>query len=345
MPNPFPDEFFTVESGNRILGNQAAYIRISGERRTAKRVHYGAPARRRNLRPIADQAVAMLHSYESFPIDMLTLQKLRSFEQYQQDRGVDYLRHNLEEAARRQQNTRIIATASVLRYGKLYFNSDGDLLPSSSGADSNLTVDFAVPATHQDQINGIIDASWANVNTDIPTHINNLQQYALQETGMELEACLYGINVPKYIRQNVFCTAYLSRNSDFNGQIVRTNEIPDGLFGIKKWIPVWKSFYESDDDGTVSEIWNDDLAVFVPNVDQPNKMGWWKAYEGSFPVPRTLDVQRDPMSAITSAEIVYGMGSYAQLSLNPVGAEVYHFDTFLPALRNEKAIFQVDTAF
>ena len=68
-------------------------------------------------------------------------------------------------------------------------------------------------------------------------------------------------------------------------------------------------------------------------------------YEGSMPVPRTLDVQRDPMAAIKSAEIVYGMGSYAVAGHNPMGVEVYHFDTMLPGIKNEKAPFMADVAF
>lgn len=345
VPNPFPDEFFQVSSANRILGDRAKYIRISGERRTAKRAMYGSPARRRSLKDIGDQTIRMLHEYESFPIDMMMLQKLRSFEQYQQDEGMDWVAYQLKEASTRHMNARVIATASVLRYGAIYWDSNGNLLPSSSGADTNFTVDMQVPATHKDQCNGNISASWALVNTDIPTDIANLQQYSQQETGLRLTACLYGVNVAKYIRQNNFCQAFLSRNPGFNDKMVTTNEIPDGLFGIEKWIPVYSSFFVSDNDTTVNEMWDDDLAVFVPNVAQPDKMVWWAMYEGSMPVPRTLDVQRDPMAAIKSAEIVYGMGSYAVAGHNPMGVEVYHFDTMLPGIKNEKAPFMADVAF
>lgn len=344
VPNPFPDEFFKTSPGNRILGDRAKYIRISGERRTSKRVKYGAPAIRRSLRDIGDQAIRCLHDFESFAIDMLVLQQLRAFEKYQQDQGVDWLRYQLQEAARRQQNTRVITTASVLRHGAIYWDSNGDLLPSSSGADTNYTIDFQIPASHKNQISGIVDSSWALASTDIPTHINNLQQFAIQETGMRLTAALYGINVSRYIRQNSFCQAFLSRNPDFNSKLVTTNEIPDGLFGIDKWIPVWSSFYEKDD-GTIAEIWDDDLCVFVPNVSQPDRMTWFAQFEGSFPVPKSIEIQRDPMSAINNFELVYGMGSYAQITVSPPGVEVNYFDTFLPGIRNEKAVFQVDCAF
>ena len=344
VPNPLPPEFMAVADGNRVLGDQAKYIRISGERRTAKRSKYGAPAIRRSLRDIGDARVRCLYNFESFSIEMTMLMKLMAFERYAQDEGMDWVRYQIEEAARRQQNTRIITTLSALANGAIYWDGDGNLLPNSSGANTDFTVDFAIPATHKNQCNGNIPASWALVNTDIPDAINRLQLFSLDETGMEFTACLYGKNVSKYIRQNSFCQTFLSRNETWNGKLTKTNEIPDGLFGLQ-WKPMWKSLYETDDNGTVANMWPDDLAVFVPNVDQPEKMTWWAMFEGSIPVPKTIDVQRDPLAAIRGAEIVYGMGSYSAVSLAPLAAEVYHFDVFLPAIRNEKAIFLATVAF
>lgn len=345
VPNPFPKELFVTPPANRVMGDRAKYVRISGERRTAKRAKYGSPAVRRSLRDVGDASIRLLHDHESFGVDMMVLQQLRSFEKYEQDQGLDWLRYQLTEAGRRQQNTRVITTASMLRYGAIYWDSNGNLLPSSSGADANMTASVAIPATHQNQINGQISASWALANTDIPSQIEGLKRYMLEETGMELNACLYGKNLATYIRANNFCQAFLSRNPGFNDEMLRTNAIPDGLFGIEKWIPVYTSFYEKDDTGTIAEIWNDDLGVFIPNVDQPDKMHWWWHGEGSFPVPRSIDVQRDPMSAIKNFDLVYGMGSYAIPTASPPSFEVYHFDTFLPVIRNEKAVFQATVAF
>lgn len=342
VPNPFPQELFNVAPANRIMGDRAKYIRITGERRTAQFAKYGSPARRRSLRDISSQNVRMMHSFESFPIDLTVLQQLQSFEQYVQDEGVDWLSYQLEEAAKRQVNARIIATASTLRYGEIYIDTNGNLLPTSSGAAE--TYSFNVPSSHKDQINGVISASWALSSTDILGQLRNLRQYAAQETGIMPTTALYGVNVPSYIQNNDYALSYLSRNTSMNDKIMNSGEIPDGFGDIKRWIPVYTSFFE-DADGTNQEIWNDDLVVFLPDLNQPDKMNWWAMYEGSFPIPRTLDVQRDPMQTIRNAETVYGNFSYGTLTINPVGAEIYHGDTFLPGLRNEKAIFMADVAF
>ncbi len=341
VPNPFPQEFFNVAPANRIIGDRAKYVRLFGERRTSMRAQYGSPARRRSLKDIGDQTVRCTHNYESINIDYVMLQKLRSFEQYQQDEGVDWLRYQIAEAAQRQMNSRIIGVASALSQGALYWDTDGNVLPSSSGADANQTVDFGIPATHKNQINGIIDASWALHNTDIPTHLRKIQQFAAQETGVVPTTALYGINIPKYIQQNDFCMAYLSRDGQFRTSY-KGNQIPDGLFGIDRWIPVYTTFFE-DSGGTTRLIWDDDLLVLVPNVSQPNKMNWWAMYEGSFPVPKTIDVQRNPDITPDAFDLQYGMFSYAVGRFDPPAMEVFYGDTFLPGLRGEKFIYQIDT--
>ncbi len=342
VPDPFPPEFSQVLPQHRIIGDKAKYIRISGERRTSKLAKYGSPARRRTLRDVGDATVKCLHTFEEYQIDPTILMSLRSFEQYEQDKGLDWLRYQNEEAAKRYQNTRTIGKASVLANGALYWDVDGNLLPSSSNAFE--TYSFGVPATHQNQINGNITVSWASHTADILGDIRRVKQYSRQETGLEIEAALYGINVPKYIQQNDYSSAYLSRNATMNEKMMISGEIPDGFGDIKKWYPVYNTFYESDDAGTVSTIWNNDMVCFVPNVTQPDKMTWWAQFEGSFPVPISIDVLPGG-DAMNNFRIEYGMFAYALPSANPPGFTVFHGDTELPAIRNEKAIYQAIVAF
>jgi len=343
VPNPFPADLFNVAPKNRIIGDRAKYIRIGGERRTSSIATYGSPSRRRTLKEIGDAKVRMLHTFEEIQIDPLVMLQLQSFEKYQQDQGMEWLQYQLDEAAKRTVNTRIISTASTLRHGAIYYDATGQLLPNSSGAAR--TIDFNVPATHKDQCNGNISASWALDTTDILGDLRNLRQYAKQETGLEFDTALYGINLPRYIQQNPTTQSYLSRNSGMNDYILQSGEIPTGFGGVKNWIPVYTSFFESDDAGTVSEIWDDDLMVLIPSISQPDKMTWWGMFEGSFPVPKTIDIQRDPMGAQNAYETMFGMFSYAIPGHNPPGYTIHYGDVWLPGLRNEKAIFMADVAF
>src|ERR1051325_3164987 len=91
IPNPFPPEFFAVNPSNRVLGDKANYVRITGERRASKLAKYGSPARRRALRDIGEQPVRCLSTAEMIQIDPVVLQQLRSYQEYEQDKGMDWL--------------------------------------------------------------------------------------------------------------------------------------------------------------------------------------------------------------------------------------------------------------
>lgn len=338
IPNQLPDTLFSVKE--RFLGDKGRFRELTGERRTAKRTHYGSPAIKRNLRDVGDRDVRMWHNFEEIEIDILMLQKLQSVDKYEQDMGKSWLADQLEQAAMRLQNNRVAAVTSVLRYGAIYWDSDGNLLPSSSGADTNLTVSFNVPANNQNQLNGIISASWALNNTDIPTQILSLKAQAAKDTGYQLTTAFYGKNIPSYLFKNDFMQSYLSRNTGFNDQYMRTAEIPDGLLGFK-WIPVYEMFFE-DNDGTNQSLWGDDLVVFTPDVMDEQYMKWWMPMEGSFQVPRSLSIPRDVSNILSNFETVHGIFSYAEMITNPPSAVGRYGDTFLPALRNPSVIYQAD---
>ena len=343
VPNPFPPELLNVPSGNKIMGDKAKYIKITGERRTSLFNKYGSPPRARALRDVSDAAMRLLHTFESFEIELTQVQNLHAFEQYVQDQGMDWLNYQLTEAAHRPMNTRITSLASVLRYGQIYIDVDGNLLPNSSGAD--VTVDFNIPATHQNQINGIIDVSWANNSANIPRQIASLQANSLQETGMPLTTALYGKNVLTYMTTNDYVLDYLSRHEQMRDSILRDNTIPPGLFGIKNWHPVWTSFFE-DQNGVVQEIWDNDLCVMMPDISQPDQMNWWGAYEGSYPVPRKLEIQKNLKDPFANYELVYGFFGFALIRTDGVpGYKVFTGDTALFGPKNEKALYQIDTAF
>lgn len=341
VPNPFPPELFTVKPTNKVLGDRAKYITISGERKLSKVVKYGASPILRALADVGDKPVRMLHMNEYFTIDVLMLQKLRSFEKYTQDEGLDYLRYQIEYAGKRHANTRIITAASMLRFGKIYIDSDNNILPNSTNADTDLTIDAGVPAGNLNQVGGIFSISWANPTADIQGHVRNLKQYALQLTGLPLTTAFYGINIPTYVQMNEHVQAFWSRNPQMHASFMQTNELPDNFLGIKKWVPVYSSFFESAS-GTNVEIWDDDQITFTPEVSQPDKMGWWAQYEGSYAIPRSLQPVKDAMGALAEYETVFGQFAYAVPDPKKPSFDVIHGDTHLPGLKNPNAVFMVD---
>ena len=343
IPDPFPPEFSVVKPSNRILGDRAKYTRINGARTTAKLAAYGAPGRRVPLQPISQVPFRMLFVAMEINIDANMLNKLQAFEQYVQDEGLDWLAYQISEVAKRMVNTRIVAKASMLRYGVIYWDADGNILPSAGGAAFSFSAN--IPANNQNQLNGIIAAPWPLANTDILGHIRKLKQQSAQDTGLRPEHCMYGLNIPLYFQTNATLQAYLARNPNWRDTLVDTGDIPGNFAGIKRWTNVSHAFFE-DQNGTNQLLWDDDLCVFTPEMNQPDKMDWWGMYEGSAAVLNGFDAYADPMGAMKNLKQEYGQSGYSvPLLTPPLGWTSFFQDCWLGAIKNEKAVYQADTTF
>lgn len=345
VPNPFKFggmDLFSVSEGDRVIGDKFRFVTLKGERRTVKRAEYGAPSRGRALKDPGYVDGRLVHFFEHIDLDPLVYQQLHSPEAYVQDQGIEILSDEIESAGIRLANDRIVMVASTLRHAALYFDADGDILPSSSGAE--YTFSFNRSANNANQLNGIISASWALTNTDIPTQLINLKSTAAETHGYEPEVCFYGKNVPKYLMQNDHIGAFLQRNPGYNDEYLRTNKIPDGLFGFK-WVPVYTAFYE-DSAGTNQQLWDDDLCVFTPGVaDLGERMRWWAFKEGSFMVPTSMDVRANINNPFANFKTEYGQFAYCVPKVNPVAATVHYGDTCSPVLRKADATYAATVAF
>jgi hypothetical protein len=332
IPNPFPPAFF--KSTKKVTGNRGRYTRFTGERRTARSTKYGAPARNRGLRDVGEVDVKLLHTFESQTMDPLVMKQLRSKDSYELDKGLNEVSRQVTEFKRLFDNLRVAAVAQVLRNGILYFDGDGNLLPSSSGAvDSH---SFQMSANNQNQLNSIITASWALNTTDIPLQLRNLKKRSRRLTGYPLKYAFYGESIPSYLTANDYVLDYLARNPTMQAKWLDSAEIPDGLFGFT-WVPAYEAFYE-DADGTNQDLWNGDSVVFTPEVSDD----WWEFLEGSFEVPTTVNVMTDAEAAMRSLATQHGMFGYGVVTHNPPTVCGYYGDTFIPALKVPDAIFQAD---
>lgn len=338
IPDVLPPEFFSVKE--QVLGDKANYIKYTGTRQVARLTPYGSPPRQTRKVDISDQAVRLLHAYEEMPFSQELYDIFRQWEDYkpQQARALQQIDHQARVFRQRFDNLRVAATTMVLgNMGILYFDVDGNLLPSSSGAD--LTVDFGVSANNKNQINGIISASWATAATDIITQIINLKKIAVQTTGYPLETVLYGSKIPGYFAANTTVQNFMARNSSMNDFFLKTHEIPQGFMDLK-WKPAYNSFF-NDSGGTNREIFDGDRAVFCPKIDK----NVWTFFEGSFPVPSEYGViYPDATAALKAMVDRYGMGRYAYIPnpTTPVTIMDAAFDTFMPMLRVPDAFFFCD---
>jgi len=326
---------------DKTLGNAGFYFKVEGTRQTAQQVAYGAPSKSMVGKGVSKQPVTLLHSFENFTHDPILLNLLKSLNDGTQQRGVELVGRKIAEFTQRFVNLRRAAWYSALALGKIYFDVNGDMLPSSAGA--VLTVDFSVPAGNQNQLdwdgNGaIIGASWATASTDIIGDLRELKLASIALTGYKLKYAYYGSNLPGYFATNTTLKEYLARNQSANAALLK-GEIPDGLMGLT-WIDAQHAFFE-DAGGTNRFFWGGNTVVFTPD---PADIGWWGMIEGSYLVPSDVgQLYGDALAAINALREVFGTFGYAKIGHDPVGITQYGGDTFLPVIAVPNSVFIADT--
>jgi len=336
VPRLLPPEFYRRNPADQVLGNKARLINYTGTRKNAQVLPYASPAKQIEQMARESQDVILLHTIEKIPFQAELYMQLRQLDNYTvQKMAADEIAYQAMNAVTRQTNLESSAVHVMLANGKLWFDSSGNLLATSSGAD--LTVDYGVPANNLNQLNSLISASWATTSTDIPKQINNIKMTAVQTTGYPLKTALYGKNVMSYLLQNDFVKYYLARNPAANERWKDTNQIPDGLFDLK-WIPMQNTFFESSS-GTVTEIFGGDTVTFCPDI-QPMT---YSIYEGSYPVPKSLMLAQNVEQQLANFEVKYGPFGYGMIAPDsPAQILGVYGDTFLPRLKVPSAFFIAD---
>jgi hypothetical protein len=267
-----------------------------------------------------------------------------------QDMGRQTIARNLVDFGLRFRNLRVSCVYSIFRYGAIYFDALGNLLPNATGA--FYTLSFGVPVGNTGQLDilgegAIIDASWATVGTGIITHIREIRHAARVKTGYPIRHAFYGANIPGYLLSNTQISGLIVANPQLQQAIAMApSEIPQGLLGLQ-WHPMDDAFYVAgagttaiggDATGTPQGWSNDDGIVFTPDPSPD----WWGFIEGTFPVPTTCDIVSGMEAALGSFTQAQGAFSYAKVGHNPPGIEHFAGDTFLPLLKNPWAVFLAD---
>lgn len=332
-----PPSFLTPNK--TVEGNRGSYTKVEGTRKTARIIQYGSPSQKRGLAGISEQAVTLLHTFEHQNHDPTVLQNLLSEDsEVKQVMGKQSIARQVSEFGALFKNLRVSAVYSAMAQGAIYFDGDGNLLPTSSGA--KVTVDFAVPAGNQDQLDvfgtgAIISASWATAATLIGAQIRALKVAALKKTGYPLVHAFYGSSIPDYLYANTQISAMIAGSPRLS-EAAANGDIPQGLCGLQ-WHPVNAAFYDDYTD-TIRDWFASDKVVFTPDPSPD----WYEFIEGTYPVPNGLGVSSDALAALANVTATAGAFSYATITDDPVGIKHLAGDTFLPVIKVPGAIFIAD---
>jgi len=335
VPNPFDPAFLTTT--RPVDGDYAEYRKVEGNRQLAQRVAYGAPSKNVTLKGVSEIPVKLIHVFENIRHKPAVMNNLLSDNEQRQLLGEQEIGRQTKDFKVRFMNLRISAVASALALGAVYFNADGQLLSSSTGA--VVTIDYGVPAGNKNQLNwdtngNIISASWGTAATNIVAQMSDLTSAAIKLTGYPIDTAYYGENVAGYLSANTAVLAFAARVPAMATSLAQ-GVIPDGLMGIPKWRPAMNHMWE-DEDGDLTTVWGANGVTFVPAVDT----SWYDLLEGSIPVPGNLGaITDDGLSALANLSMARGMFNYAHVTSDPVGIKHLAGDTMLPVIKVPKSVW------
>lgn len=340
IPKVFPEGFYSLTRD--VPGDRFERATFRGTRQLARVSRYGSPPRNRQRVGRGSESRVMLHSIEQMQAGHELLMLIRKWDDYlAQSMARDLLQQDAQEFGRLADNLRVAAITASLAYGRLWFDSDGVLQLTSSGAD--LELDYGVPSTHLNQVNlgsgDIFTDSWDDPTTDIPTQVLNLKTAARQVNGYELKYAFYGKNVAGYLARNDAFRDYLARNPGKNQQYIDTGTLADGILGLT-WVPVQDAFYTNSSD-TVVELFPADQITFYPEISKTT----YEMCQGGYPVPKNFAVSPTIEGVVSQMEYVFGPFQYAYMMPGHMQINLARGDTFLPDHKIPESMYIVDVAF
>lgn len=331
LPNPLPPQMMSLVD-KTVPANYGTYTVVEATRKTARLVQYGSPSKRVQLQGVSNKPVTLMTTAENIQLSQADFMSLRNYDNPDvQAMGEKEVARQVANLKYRLENLRLSAVASILSKGKIWFDINGDLLDSASGAAT--TIDYLVPTNNTGTLNGTL-TNWSTTSTNIIGQIEQVKKQALQTTGYPLAHVIYGENVANYIASNEGIRNFIRASQPIGTEFYSTGTIPSKLCGLN-WIPGYNMFFEAAD-GTIKEWFDPDAVVFIPEPSAD----WWGWLYGTTAVPASIGGV-DLNAANPQKDIIpmAGMYAYATLSHDPVTINVYTGDVSLPVLKVPGAIF------
>lgn len=342
LPRRLPEKFYKT-TGIKVEGDACRYTRFTSARQPMKITQYYAPSVARDLRPLGQFDVKLFHGHENITFDAVTLEAMRNFTDYNlQEKGKEFVMKQMNECKYYIENAEDLTALFVLCKGKLWRDSAGNMLPSSSGA--TYTHDFGVnQTTNVGTIAAItgVPGSWMSPATQIPLQLETLRIKAQQAHGYIPEIVLYGKNVPTMLAQNDFVQPFLSRDGTRRESWLK-GKFPEpayNLFGYE-WYPISDAGFNDAATGTYQLPIDDNAIVFCPQPDD----SWWDKAEGSYAVPTNINIMSDLESSLGAWEKVYGRFAYSKLMDDPVRMIGHYGNTWTYIMKNPDVVWQLTAA-
>jgi hypothetical protein len=337
IPRFLPDALWTP-SPTKPVSTTVKYKAFSGNRQAAQLVHHGSSSREQEVPGSQWKYQTALGSREHFVVDQEFLYALKSDQPYVSGQARNEFVKRVGDFQERFNTLRTNVVNSTFALGKIYIDDSGNVLPSSSGANTARTIDFGVTSlsTGSNITNNtsVQVGDWSSASTDIPTKIRAIVDGFIFGTNYIPKTVMYGASIPGYFYGNTAMQAYLSRQPMLNEKFMMTNEVPAGLLDLN-WVAAHRS-YMVKSDNTVAKWFPDNQITIIAEPDDT----WYEFYEAGSAVPTGLASPDQSLdSLLASIRIVNGKFGYVEMSTDPIKLKAITGDYFLPAVKNGSVVW------
>ena len=130
-----------------VTGDTFTRYKVSGSQKTARQAAYGAPSRGRTMTGISAGSGKTIYSSENVDMKAADVINLLSADNLQrQNMGEAEWSRMIAESVTLRQNHRVAAITSAFSLGHIYYDADGNLLPSSSNA--VIDINYSIPSAN-----------------------------------------------------------------------------------------------------------------------------------------------------------------------------------------------------
>lgn len=346
LPKPLPAALYKFGPTSPV-GVNVIYEAIIGNRQTAKFTDYLSPAANLETLPRQRNQAVALGARIATPIDGELMIGLMNNVPIWQQRAKEILNQKFRDFRNYSENLQLSMVHSAIFTDSINADSNGNLLPSSSGA-VNGGFKFnslyaganalqynshwpGVPATAQNLV-----GDFSNASTDIPSSFRAMDQGYTFTSNYKPKNIIYGKDLPRYFYNNTNMLTYMSRQPQINSELLLSNEVPQGLFRYN-WFPAADAYYV-DQNGVTQQWCADNQMVIMPDVN----LNWWENFECSLPCPKGMVTPAaDLQQFLDACPPVRGYSSYVLPCWNPVKADLIAQAYSLPVLKSPYANFSV----
>jgi hypothetical protein len=339
VPFTLPGQLLTP-SATKPRTDKVEWLEYKGTRQGARVVARSSPSRARELPGATRRYATALNFKETMTIDPDMQDALKSDNPIVNQNAQIKFINDMANFREFFDTSRVNAVASVFANGAIYIDTNGNLLPNSTGAVETVgpgiaTAQMLIPGAATGGDAGKYSlGDFSNASTNIAGALRGYRDSLRRLNNYTADTIIYGVNMPDYLAKNTVHKEYFARYPEIRASLVAKNEIPNGTLGFN-WTPVHEMYMAVAGatpaaDDTTNTWFGPNFIGIMPTIEG----NWYELFEGGNLVPKGIAGPQSSMDDMLNLlDVVNGQYSFAEMTSNPVALNVHMGDSFLPVIK------------